>query len=98
MNKEAKKEKTAIGLAYKAVMELRYSHSELLKADCSVNYPTLRNIRDGKPMKRGTERYYLKLFVGLINKEYLRRMENGGDGATDLLRKMKEILLTEVEQ
>lgn len=98
MNKVAKKKETAIGLAYKSVMELGYSHSELLKADCTVNYPTLRNIRDGKPMRRSTEHYYLKLFVGLINKEYLRRVENGGDGAAYVLRMMKEILLAEVEE
>ena len=98
MNKEAKKKKSALGLAYEAVMELGYSHSYLTKMDSTVNYPTLRSIREGKPMRRVTERYYLTMFVDIINKEYAKRIENGGDGATDLLRKMKEILLAEVNE
>ena len=69
----------------------RYCH------DMSVNYPTLRNIRDGKEMKKATERFYLKLFFDLINKEYERRMASGGDGAVSLLVVMKNILEAELK-
>ena len=65
--------------------------------DSSINYPTLRNIRDGKEMKKATERFYLKLFFDLINKEYERRMACGGDGAVSLLIVMKNILEVELK-
>ena len=65
--------------------------------DSSINYPTLRNIRDGKEMKKATERFYLKLFFDLINKEYERRMACGGDGAVSLLIVMKNILEAELK-
>ena len=67
------------------------------KLDSSINYPTLRNIRDGKEMKKATERFYLKLFFDLINKEYERRMACGGDGAVSLLIVMKNILEAELK-
>ena len=63
----------------------------------TVNYPTLRNIRDGKEMKNATERFYLKLFFNLINKEYERRMANGGVGAGSLLIVLKNILEAELK-
>ena len=77
-------------------MKLGYSHSQLKEMDMGVNYPTLRNIRDGKNVKKGTERFYLQLFVGLINNEYERCMCNGGDGASSLLKVMRDILLAEL--
>lgn len=92
-----KHEKTALGIAYEAVIKLGYTHSKLVKLDMSVNYPTLRNIRDGKEMKKATERFYLKLFFDLINKEYERRMACGGDRAVSLLIVMKNILEAELK-
>lgn len=92
-----KHEKTALGIAYEAVIKLGYTHSQLVRLDMSVNYPTLRNIRDGKEMKKATERFYLKLFFDLINKEYERRMACGGDGAVSLLIVMKNILEAELK-
>lgn len=92
-----KHEKTALGIAYEAVIKLGYTHSKLARLDMSVNYPTLRNIRDGKEMKKATERFYLKLFFDLINKEYERRMACGGDGAVSLLIVMKNILEAELK-
>ena len=86
-----------MGIAYTAVVRLGYTHSRLVKLDMSVNYPTLRNIRDGKEMKKATERFYLKLFFDLINKEYERRMASGGDGAVSLLIVMKNILEAELK-
>lgn len=92
-----KHEKTALGIAYEAVIKLGYTHSKLARLDSSINYPTLRNIRDGKEMKKATERFYLKLFFDLINKEYERRMACGGDGAVSLLIVMKNILEAELK-
>ena len=92
-----KHEKTALGIAYAAVVELGYTHSQLVKLNEGVNYPTLRSIRDGKELKNGTERFYLKLFFDLINKEYEHRMAHGGDGAVSLLIVMKNILEAELK-
>ena len=86
-----------MGIAYTAVVRLGYTHSRLVKLDMSVNYPTLRNIRDGKALKKATERFYLKLFFDLMNKEYELRMTSGGEGATSLLIVMKNILEAELK-
>lgn len=94
---EKKHQLTALGIAYEAVIKLGYTHSKLARLDSSINYPTLRNIRDGKEMKNATERFYLKLFFNLINKEYERRMANGGVGAGSLLIVMKNILEAELK-
>jgi len=48
-------------------------------------------------LKNGTERFYLKLFFDLINKEYELRMTSGGDGAVSLLIVMKNILEAELK-
>ena len=92
-----KHEKTALRIAYAAVVELGYTHRQLVKLNEGVNFPTLRSIRDGKKMKKATERFYLKLFFDLINKEYERRMACGGDGAVSLLIVMKNILEAELK-
>ena len=92
---EKKHQLTALGIAYEAVIKLGYTHSKLARLDSSINYPTLRNIRDGKKMKKATERFYLKLFFDLINNE--RRMACGGDGAVSLLIVMKNILEAELK-
>lgn len=83
------KEPSALSIAYETVSALGYSHSKL-KEFTGVNYPTLRNIRDGKNLKPSTEHFYLKLFVGLIIKEYNRRLADGGDGTQYLLTKLKD--------
>ena len=92
-----KHEKTALGIAYVAVMKLGYTHSKLVNLNEGVNFHTIRNIRDGKRVKEVTERFYLKLFFGLINKEYEQRMASGGDGAVSLLIVMKNILEAELK-
>ena len=94
---EAKHEKTALGIAYAAVVKLGYTHSRLVKLHEGVNFHTLRSIRDGKELKNGTERFYLKLFFDLINKEYELRMARDGDGAVSLLIVMKNILEAELK-
>lgn len=94
---EKKYQLTALDIAYEAVIKLGYTHSKLARLDSSINYPTLRNIRDGKVTKNVTERFYLKLFFDLINKEYERRMTCGGDGAVCLLIVMKNILEAELK-
>lgn len=85
-------------MAYRAVIALGYTHSKLKEANSSVNYPTLRNIRDGRILKPCTERYYLKFFVGLIEKEYQHRLENDGEGNRRLLIIMKNILMAELNE
>ena len=94
---EKKHQLTALGIAYEAVIKLGYTHSKLARLDSSINYPTLRNIRDGKALKKATERFYLKLFFDLINREYEQRMANGGDGTMSLLVVMKDILEAELK-
>ena len=94
---EKKHQLTALGIAYEAVIKLGYTHSKLVRLDMSVNYPTLRNIRDGKALKKATERFYLKLFFDLINREYEQRMASGGDGTKSLLVVMKDILEAELK-
>lgn len=92
-----KHEKTALGIAYAAVVELGYTHSQLVKLNEGVNFPTLRNIRDGKKLKKVTELFYLKLFFDLLNKEYELRMIHGGKGVGSLLIVMKNILEAELK-
>ena len=95
MEAKEKKEPSALEIAYKVVMGLGYTHSDLVKKfhDVGVNYPTLRRIRDGKPVKQYTAEYYQSLFVSLVNKEYEQCVRMGGEGDNDLLRKMRLILL-----
>ena len=92
-----KHEKTALGIAYAAVVALGYTHSQLVKLNEGVNFPTPSSIRDGKELKKATERFYLKLFFDLMNKEYELRMTSGGEGATSLLIVMKNILEAELK-
>ena len=94
---EKKHQLTALGIAYEAVIKLGYTHSKLVNLNEGVNYPTLRSIRDGKELKKATERFYLKLFFDLMNKEYELRMTSGGEGATSLLIVMKNILEAELK-
>lgn len=67
---EKKHQLTALGIAYEAVIKLGYTHSKLVNLNEGVNFHTLRNIRDEKKVKKVTERFYLKLFFDLINKEH----------------------------
>lgn len=91
------KELSALMLAYQVVTKLGYTHSRIKKIDGTVNYPTLRSVRDGKNINGSTERYYLRLFVSIINEEYERCMQNGGDGANNLLILMKNLLLADLQ-
>lgn len=94
---EKKHQLTALGIAYEAVIKLGYTHSKLVNLNEGVNFHTLRNIRDEKKMKKVTERFYLKLFFDLINKEYNRRITSGANGAVSLLVVMKNILEAELK-
>lgn len=84
-------------LAYQVVTKLGYGHSRIMKIGDMVNYPTLRNIREGKNVKGSTERYYLRLFMSIINEEYERCVQNGGEGANELLKVMKNIFLADLQ-
>ena len=94
---EKKHQLTALGIAYEAVIKLGYTHSKLVNLNEGVNFHTLRNIRDEKKVKKVTERFYLKLFFDLINKEYNRRITSGANGAISLLVVMKNILEAELK-
>ena len=94
---EKKHQLTALGIAYEAVIKLGYTHSKLVNLNEGVNFHTLRNIRDEKKVKKVTERFYLKLFFDLINKEYNRLITSGADGAVSLLVVMKNILEAELK-
>ena len=94
---EKKHQLTALGMAYEAVIKLGYTHSKLVNLNEGVNFHTLRNIRDEKKVKKVTERFYLKLFFDLINKEYNRRITSGANGAVSLLVVMKNILEAELK-
>lgn len=94
---EKKHQLTALGIAYEAVIKLGYTHSKLVNLNEGVNFHTLRNIRDEKKVKTVTERFYLKLFFDLINKEYNRRITSGANGAVSLLVVMKNILEAELK-
>lgn len=94
---EKKHQLTALGIAYAAVVELGYTHSQLVNLNEGVNFHTLRNIRDEKKVKKVTEKFYLKLFFDLINKEYNRRITSGANGAVSLLVVMKNILEAELK-
>ena len=87
----------ALGMAYNAVMALGITHQQLVDEYLLVNFNTLRRIRAGKAGKPITDWSYLQLFVTILEKEYRRRIRRGGDGATDLLRTQKNILLAALE-
>ena len=94
---EKKHQLTALGIAYEAVIKLGYTHSKLVNLNEGVNFHTLRNTRDEKKVKKVTERFYLKLFFDLINKEYNQRITSGANGAVSLLVVMKNILEAELK-
>lgn len=84
----------ALFLAYRAVKALGFSHQRLVNEHHEVNHNTLRRIRDGRAGKLVTDEFYLKLFMTLLNGEYHRRMENGGDHVFEILNEMRKINLT----
>ena len=87
----------ALSLAYKAVMALGFTHQKLVDGNFGVNYNTLRRIREGKAGKPVTDRYFLQLFMSILNKEYNHCLARGGEGATAVLRDMSKISLTLLE-
>lgn len=89
--------RTALSIAYNAIIALGISHQQLVGEHPDVNYNTLRRIREGKAGKPATDRYFLQLFVTILEKEYQRRIRRGGDGATDILRILKNVHLAELE-
>ncbi len=85
----------ALSLAYKAVMAFGFTHQQLVDGNIGVNHNTLRRIRDSKVRKSMTDQFYLQLFLKILEAEYQRRIANGADGAGEILRIMRIILLTE---
>lgn len=93
MEAKNKKEQTAVQIAYKMVLHLGYSHARIMEVDNTLTFKTLRRIRQGKTGKITTDRYYLKVFVSIINKEYERRLEEEGICDKLLLVCIKNILI-----
>lgn len=88
----------ALTIAYNAVISLGYTHQQLVGKNPSVNYNTLRRIRDGKTGKTSTDMFFLRLFVAILEKEYQKRLTYADSAGTrSLLRTMKDILLAEIE-
>lgn len=79
--------------AYRVITAMGYTHARLEKHP-QVNYNTLRAIRDKKKRKPVTDEFYLQLFVKLLDKEYTKRMAQGGEGATSLLLLERNIFKT----
>ena len=85
-------------VAYDAIKELGYTHARLVKENLGVNDNTLRNVRDGKPMKNSTIDFYLKLFVSILDKKSQKcYKEADTDGGWRIYKTMVKILLVEQE-
>ncbi len=94
--KQEKKQPTALGFAYEAVTrDLKCTHQQLVNENVGVNHPTLRRIRNGLTIKPITHAFYMRLFLRILKDEYVRRIEEGGEGATEILRTLAGILLME---
>ena len=97
MKNSATGKRAALKVAYDAIKELKYTHARLVKENLGeVNDNTLRNVRDGKPMKGCTINFYLRLFVSLLDKESQKCfMEADTDGGWRIYKTMVKILLVE---
>lgn len=92
----SQKAKNALTLAYNCVIKMGWSHS-MLCGTYGITLPTLRRIRRGVIGKVSTDKHCLNVFISIINEEYDRRMENGGDGCAELNRAFREILLAQLD-
>lgn len=89
--------KSALKIAYDAILRHGYTHQRLVEKNRGVCYPTLRRIRDGIPVKPVTVRFYLRLFVTLLKKEYERlSAEADTAGTRALLMTLSRILYAEL--
>ena len=82
----------ALQMAYGAIVAVGYTHSQLVK-EHGLTYPTLRNIREGQVSRASAPEAYLQTFIRLLNTTYAQRLAKGGEGATEILRLMRNILL-----
>lgn len=86
-------DRRAVTLAYKCVIELGWTHSRL-EREYGLTLPTLRNVRDGKRMKKENEKYYTKVFIRIINEAFHENnIHNGGADSAKYYKMMSEILL-----
>ena len=98
MINESKKtgKRDALKEAYEAVKKLGYTHKRLGKENLGVIDNTLRNVRDGKPMKGCTVDFYLDLFVSILDKESQKCFKQADtDGGRKIYKTMRKILLLE---
>jgi len=98
-NMKPETEKTqALTIAYEAVMRIGYSHKRLIRENLGVNDRTLSRIHSGKAGKPSTDRFYLRLFVTLLKREYDRLLSEADTAGTRaLLRTLSQILYAELE-
>lgn len=97
MKNSATGKRAALKVAYDAIKELKYTHARLVKENMGeVNDNTLRNVRDGKPMKGCTIDFYLDLFVSILNEESKKCFKEADtDGGWRIYKTMVKILLVE---
>ena len=85
----------ALKIAYDAVTQILGKTPTMLMQEYNgVNYPTLRRIKDGLPVKPTTHMFYMNLFLRLLLYEYHQRIQKGDTGR-EILRLMAEIGLQE---
>lgn len=85
-------------IAYDVIKEHGYTHARLVRENLGVIDNTLRNVRDGKPMKNSTIDFYLRLFVSLLDKESQKCFKEADtDGGWRIYKTMIKILLVEHE-
>lgn len=78
-------------------MALKVTHQQLVDGGFGINHNTLRRIRSGKPGKRSTDMYFLQILLGILDKEYNRRAENGYEGTEKILNVFRQISLAQNE-
>lgn len=84
----------ALSIAYKTVMTLGYTHKQL-ENDFMCNRKTLQRIKNGDKGRDSANKFYLETFLKIIDDAYQKCFKNGGEGATPLLKVMREILMAE---
>jgi len=82
--------------AYTAVMALGFTHQMLVSRFFGVNFNTLKRIMKGQSGRRETDRFYLKLFLSILNEKYDAYIGSADTThAVGILKMIKDITLTE---
>lgn len=85
----------ALQTAHDAVTRIiKKTPTMLMNENSGVNYPTLRRIKDGQPVKSATYAFYMELFLRLLRNEYHQRIQKGDTGR-EILHVFAEIAFLE---